>query len=131
MAHTVTITKLLDGQRHAIFHVYLKCDGAAGEITDQVLIDPATLLPAQKTSSRFRLDTIWWDFTGFSGRFEFDNVPDTPVWTVSPGTNYICFEKIGGLADRSGLDGTGALQFSTVGFDSAAKQGTMIVKITK
>lgn len=131
MAHTVTITKLLEGPRHAIFHVYLKCDGASGEVVDQVIIDPVDLMPPQRNKPALRIDELWWDFSGFVVRFEFNSIPDTPVWTISPGTNHICFGKIGGLADRSSLDGTGALQFSTVGFDNAAKQGTMIVKITK
>lgn len=132
MAHTVTVTRLLDGPRHAIFHVYLKCDGSTGEVVDQIIIDPATLVPAKKPSARFRLDKIWWDLSGFGVRFEFRNVPDSPVWTCSPSaSNHICFEHIGGLTDRSGLDGAAALQISTYGFDATAKQGTLIIKITK
>ena len=40
MANAVTITKILDGARSAVFHVFIKSDGASGELVDQVLIDP-------------------------------------------------------------------------------------------
>lgn len=133
MAHTVAVTKLLDGPRHAIFHVYLKCDGLTGELADQIIIDPANLSPSQKPNSRFRLDKIWWDLNGFGVRFEFNNIPDTPIWTCAPNCGpYIDFtEALGGLPDKSGLDGSAALQISTYGFDNAIKQGSLIIKIKK
>lgn len=131
MAHTVTITKLNDGPKYAIFHVFLKCDGQSGDLVDQIILDPSTLVPPKKTRERVHLQELWWDCAGFVVRFEFNSIPDTPVWVISQYNNHVCFEEIGGLADRSGLDGAGALQISTVGFDSDSKQGTIIVKVKK
>lgn len=131
MANTITVTKHLDGPRHAVFHVYLKGDGSAGEVTDQIIIDPALLTPALTTKARFRIDDIKWSFsTGLGVRFEYNSIPDSPIWTCF-GSHHINFEDAGGLQDRSGLDGGGALQITTIGLDSAAKQGTFIIKITK
>lgn len=134
MAHTVKITKLLDGSRHAIFHVYLKHDGQSGDLVGAKLIDPLQdLLPVQAKKPRFRIEEIWWDFYGFGVRLEYDDVVDNPVWVVTAGSgNYVDLKEcLGGLKDRSGLDGNGKLLFSTIGFTGAPKQGTMIVKIRK
>lgn len=131
MAHTVTITKLLDGPRHAIFHTYLKCDGTTGEIQDAVVISLADV--GLNGKSRLTIEEIWWDFSGFGVRLEFNDLVDTPIWTISPGaSNHINLQNnLGGLLDRSGLDGNGSLLFNTYGFDSATKQGTFIIKIRK
>lgn len=123
MSNTVQVTTLQDGSRYAIVHVFVKSDGSEGEIIDQVLYTPA---------GRLRIDEIWWDFSGFGMRLEYDDIPDEVVWTVSPGaSNHICFDKIGGLADRSGVDATYRLQFSTYGLTGSDKQGSMVIKLSK
>lgn len=133
MTHTVTITKLFEGQRHVTMHVYLACDGASGEITDQVIVNPTTFTPPLAAKATLAIEEIWYDFSGFGVRLEYDNLVDTVIWTCTSGNgNHIDLrENLGGLADRSGLDGTGNLQFSTYGFDAVKKQGTMIVKLKK
>lgn len=131
MAHTINITKLNDG-RNVVVHVYLKCDGVTGEVVDQIIVDPADLTPVKSAAPFLSLDEIWWDFTGFGVRFEYNSIPDTPVWTASAGNgNHACFDSFGGLADRSGLDGAGALQITTFGFDNTAKEGSFVVRLTK
>ena len=132
MAHTINITTVNDGPKNVVVHVYLKCDGVTGEIVDQIIVDPALLVPSRSAKPFLSLDEIWWDFTGFGVRFEYNSIPDTPVWTASAGNgSHVCFEDFGGLADRSGLDGAGALRITTFGFDNAAKEGTFVVKLTK
>lgn len=132
MANTVSITTLLDGPKHAIVHVYLKCDGLEGEVVDHLIFDPATLFPPQNPVPKFVIEQIWHDLSGFGVRLEYNSIPDTPIWTCGEGEScHMDFREFGGLKDRSGLDGSGGLQITTFGFDNAIKQGTMVVKIRK
>lgn len=131
MTNTVNITTLLDAKRHAIVHVYIKSDGVEGEVVDQIIIDPATLVPPQAAVAKFDIEEIWWDFTGFGVRFEFNSIPDYPIWTCNEQGSYVDMRSFGGLKDRSGMDGSGALQITTFGLDSANDQGTFVIKIRK
>ena len=135
MANTVTVTKLLDGARSAVFHIYIKSDGLTGELTDQVLIDPATdLNPVLNAVPSLTIDQLWYDLSGFDARLEFDYlVEDTAVWTLSAGNGvHMDFSQFGGLKDRSNiLDGTGKLMITTNGLLSAGDNGTIIIKVRK
>ena len=133
MAHSIVVTKLVEGAKDVIFSTYLKCDGTSGEISNYVLIDPkVSLTPALSAKSRFTITELWYDMTGFILRFAFDDLNKFPVWTpTATGDNHICFDKFGGLKDRSGLDGTGKVLFTTVGFDSANKEGSFVIKVRK
>ena len=129
----ITVTKILDGPRNAVFHVSLAGNGE-GDITDGVVIDPATsfdpALPANPTLTIYRL---WYDLTGFSARLEFDYlVSDTPAWAMS-GDQGVCldFTFFGGLKDRSGaMDGSGKLTVTTSGL-SEGDFGTFVVHVHK
>lgn len=131
MTNTVNITTLMEGPRHVIVHVYIKSDGVEGEVVDQLIVDPATLVPPQAAVAKFDIEEIWWDFTGFGVRFEFNSIPDYPIWTCNEQGNHADFRSFGGLHDRSGMDGSGGLQITTFGLDSASKQGTLVIKIRK
>ncbi len=131
MAHKVTITKILPGAHRSQFHVYLESDGASGELTDQVLIDPVIDLgiPA---SSRPAIEKINYNFAGFDARIEFDTglVDDKIIWVLPQnGDNYIDFDPWGGLKDQSGLDGTGKIQLTTVGFGDAGDMGSLLIMV--
>ena len=130
---SVTVTKLLDGPRNAVFHVAIVGD-ALGDLTDEVLIDPAVDFdPALPAKPGMRLDCLCYDLTGFSAWLEFDQLlSDTPLWTMSEG-NPVCFdfEKFGGLADRSiSSDGSGKLLLNTKGL-AADDRGTIILHVRK
>lgn len=133
MANTVLITKLLDGPKHAIIHVFLESDGASGELVDQVLIDPTQLVPTGSAVPSFTLEGVWHSFNGFAGKIEFDSVVDTSVWVFTENeTVHTCFADFGGLKDRSNpLDGSGKLLLSTVGFTAAGDMGSMVIKVRK
>jgi len=129
----VAITKILDGGRNAVFHVTITGD-ATGDITDQVLIDPATsfdpTMPAKPTLS---IDALWYDLNGFTARLEYDYLAsDTPVWSMSDGqANHVDFCCFGGIADRSNpLDGRGKLKITTSGLGEG-DIGTIIIKARK
>ena len=134
MAHTIAITKLLDGPRHAIYHVYLVCDGASGELVDQTLIDPVDLVPSSGAVPSLTIEEINYDLSGFSARLEFDYlVSDTGAWVMSA-DNHACVNlaPYGGIKDRSNvLDGTGKLMMSTKGFTSADDAGVIVLKVRK
>lgn len=135
MANTISITKILDGPRSAVFHVFIKSDGASGELTDQVLIDPATDLdPILGARPSLTIEQLWYDLSGFDARLEFDYlINDTPVWTLSAGNGvHMDFSHFGGLKDRSNvLDGTGKLMLTTNYLDAAGDNGTIIIKVRK
>lgn len=130
----VTVTKIMDGPRNAVFHVYVE-GGAGGDETDVTLIDPATSFdPAHPSKPGMSIDQIWSDLTGFDAKLEFDELAsDTPVWSItgSAGAAHMDFSCFGGLKDRSAeLDGTGKLLFSTAGLE-VGDFGTLIVMVRK
>ncbi len=133
MANTATVTTLVDGPRSAVFHVYMESDGASGELVDFVIADPTALYPTEKARPSFTIEEVWHSFTGFDAKLEFDSVVDTPIWVLSQQTGNIqCFNKFGGLKDRSNsLDGSGKLLLSTTGFTSAGDMGSLVIQVRK
>lgn len=129
----VTITNILDGPRNAVFHVSLLGDGS-GDVTDEVLIDPASSFnPALKDAPTITIEKLWYDFSGFNARLEFDYlVSDTPAWSMSGNQaiqlDFSCF---GGIKDRSNeLDGSGKLMLTTSGL-GVGDFGTLIIHVRK
>ena len=129
----VAITRILDGARNAVFYVSIVGD-ATGDLTDEILIDPATSFdPALPAAPGMTVEQLWYDLSGFDARLEFDYLAsDTPVWSMSGGqafhADFCCF---GGLKDRSNpLDGRGKLKLTTSGL-ADGDFGTLIVKVRK
>ncbi len=133
MTHTVKVTKEIDGDRFLVLRVYIKSDGMSGDLTGITLMDPTTTPNPTKSPKPFAtIEEIWFDLDGFNMRLDFDDLVDPPAWTLSQGAgNYMDFRSIGGIVDRSGPDGTGKLLLSTFGLDTAAKQGTILIKMRK
>jgi len=134
MAHSVTVTKLLDGPKNAAFHVFIKSDGASADLVDQVLIDPAVDFdPSFPNKPTITVEEIYYDLAGFDAFLDFDYLlSDTALWAMSGGQYAEAeFECVGGLKDRSNvLDGSGKLQLTTDGL-AAGKFGSMVIKIRK
>lgn len=134
MAHTVTVTKLMDGQRNAAFHIFIKSDGASIDLADYVVIDPAISFdPNLANKPVMTVEEIYYDLAGFDAYIEFDYLlSDTPLWSMAGGQYAEAeFDCVGGLKDRSNeLDGTGKLQITTSGL-TAGKFGSIIVKVRK
>lgn len=132
MPHTVAVTKHMDGARFVVLHVFIKSDGISPDLIGVPILDPANLTPSQARKPYATIEAIWSDLDGFNTRLDFDSLVDPPAWTLSQGRgNHVDFSDIGGIADRSGADGTGKLLLSTFGLDAAAKQGTLIIKLRK
>ena len=131
MANKVIVTKILEGHRHAQFHIYLESDGATGELEDHVVIDPVEDLGLE-SSQRLAIESISYSLSGFTCRIEADTglVEGKMIWVMSDASsNDVDFNRWGGLYDRSVLDGTGKLQLTTFGFTDVGDQGTILVEV--
>lgn len=132
MANTVNITKVIDGPRNVVIHVYIASDGASGDLVDQVLIDPVVDLNLKPTE-RMSVESITSSMSGFHARVEYDTglVEDKMVWVITEHDSLASFQDIGGLKDRSGVDGTGKFQITTTGLTSVGDEGTFIFQVKK
>lgn len=132
MANTVTVTTLLEGPRNLVLHVYLKSDGVSGDLSNEVIADPANH-EFLSDSRYFTLEDVTYGFNGFSANLEFEYLMDnTLIWVLPPGSgNYVDFKKFGGLADRSDVDGTGKLLLNTTGLMDEGDEGSLIIKLKK
>lgn len=131
MANTVTITNILPGNHRSQYHIFLKSDGASGELTDEVLVDPVNDLGIDK-ASKIVIEQITYNFSGFDARIEFDNglVDDNMMWVLPEGgDNHLDFNPWGGLKDFPGLDGSGAIQINTTGFTAAGDEGSILLMV--
>lgn len=128
-----TISKIQDGIKNAVVHVFLRGDGS-GDLNGQVIIDPAVDFdPSLPAIPELRITELWYDFIGFDGYLFFDDlVTGTPVWSMSGGqANHPDFSCFGGLTDRSdALDGTGKLKLTTIGLGEG-DVGTLVVYVKK
>lgn len=135
MANTANITKIVDGDRIAVFHVFIRGDGASGDFSKQVLIDPsADLCPSPGRKPSLTIMELWTSLSGFSAILEFDYLNDeTGAWAIpADHSEQICFDHFGGIKDRSNpLDGTGKLLLTTFGLLDASDCGTLIIKVRK
>ncbi len=133
MANTVAVTKILEGQKDAVFHVYLLCDGASGELSNQTLIDPLVdLSPVLTAGADLTVTELWWEIVGFQARLDFDATAKSHIWLLNEGSgNHVCFDSVGGIKDRSGAGATGKLIVNTAGFTAATDEGSIIIKVRK
>ncbi len=135
MANTANITKLNDGMRNAVFHVFIQGDGVTGDMNDLVIVDPSKDLdPILGKRPCLTITELWYSFSGFDAKLEFAYLTDdNGVWSLAPGNgNHLCFDSFGGIKDRSNpLDGTGKLMLTTIGLLSASSCGTLIIKVRK
>jgi hypothetical protein len=127
------VTLLNDGPRNVVCHVYIEGD-AGGDLTDEVLIDPAADVdPAMPQRPGLTLQAFWADFIGFDGLLEFEELAsDRQLWTITGDQlAQADFRSFGGLKDRSSLnDGTGKLMLTTSGLSTGDK-GTIILWLRK
>ena len=118
---SISITKLNDGERNKIYHVFL--DGDGNDFSDQVLIPAGDLLTCEG---------LTWCFDGFSGVLKFPYLVDgTLMWVLSSDDcPTVDFRDFGGIKDRSNpLDATGGVLLDTTGIGS--KKGSLILKMRK
>jgi len=128
MANRINLTKVQGGPRYLIYRLFIASDGA-GDIEDLVLIDPVDI--DMGVNKRFSIEDVTWAFNGFTGNLYFEElVDDTYVWVLPQDScNYVDFGPYGGLLDTSTVDGTHRLMFSTRGFDSVGRTGSLLIKV--
>ncbi len=135
MANDITITKLVEGPRSAVFHISLFSDGVTGELTNFTLVDPAfDFSPELNTKTRMTIEEIWYEFAGFTSKLQFNYLTkSTPAWTMNGNnSSYIDMRPFGGIKDRTNtLDGNGKLTITTNGFNTLGCQGTIVIKMRK
>ena len=133
MANIVERQILVDGPRKVVLAVYLKSDGATGELDKETLLDLEDV--DLEDGSRFSIQKICYNFAGFDAVIAFDAGVVTPnrKWVLTEGTNAsVDFTPFGGLQDDSDeQDRTGTLQISTTGFTSSQDQGSIILLLNK
>lgn len=128
MANTVTLRTLVDGPRHAVIHIHLLSDGAAGELADQVLVDVSTLNPVPAKTT---VEQIWWDLAGFDLLLEFDATADTTLWKLGAGEGFQDFRSFGGIKDNTGSGSTGDIVATSDGFTAVTDEGTLLIWVRK
>ena len=133
MTHTVNVTKIIDGSRYAVLHVFVEGDGQSADLENSVLLDPSE--DEVSDAVRYVLEKVEYDLYKFMGRIEFDTGGVTPnlILVMTPnGGNCVDFREDGGLKDRiNPLTGTGKVLFSTVGLNEANAQGSFVMKFRK
>lgn len=129
MANTVTKTTLLDSSAMALIHVYLASDGAAGELSDEVLFDASALTGANAASHIAMVDCT---LAGFSAKLEFDQTADFPV-LVLPADEHMRadFRDIGLVKNPAGAGTTGDITITTSGFTAAGDEGHLLLLVKK
>lgn len=129
MANTVDIQKLQDGERNAVFRIYLSSDGAAGDLSDEVLVDLSSL---NDSPDNVRIDRIQAHFTGYTGRLEWDADTDDEVMTIPDGDQIdFDFKRSGGLINPRTTGYTGDLTITTTGFTASGDEGFIYLECTK
>ena len=132
MANTVNVQILESGPRNAMVLVYLRSDGATGELVNQTIVTRDDL--GMSSGSRMKIEEIGYNFAGFDCVLEFASGGVTPTyrWVLAEGSNTpMDFAPYGGLGDTSGMFGTGELQLTTTGFTSSTDQGSLLLKLRK
>lgn len=129
MANTVDVQKLVDGERNAIFRVYVASDGVAGDLSDEVIVDLSTL---NGSPDNVRLDKIQAHFAGFIGVLEWDATTDDEILTIPDGDMIdFHYKRGGGLINPRSTGYTGDLTLSTTGFTASGDEGSIYLECTK
>lgn len=145
MANKIVKTWLVDGSKKAVLHVYLESDGVEGELNNCVLIDPQTdvlnngfpsgPLPPDSDGlglGKMSILQVWHGTSWFDMLLSFDGpTPLNVVVLARDADTYKDFRYFGGLTDRVGLDRTGKLLLTTVGFAPAGSIGSLVIEVMK
>jgi hypothetical protein len=130
--NTVNKKIIVAGPRSIVLSIYLKNDGASGELVQEPLLTPSEV--GLDSNARFRLQYVAYNFAGFDGVLEFDagGVDPNFKWVLTEGANApVDFRPFSHIRDDSGLDGTGILMLSTTGFSAADDQGSILLLVRK
>jgi hypothetical protein len=159
MALPVQRNMIMDSGRHSAWHFYFQSDGIS-DYNNEVLIDPAydfqpqngpggmNSVPVQGQSAPRQIflgvDRLWWYCTStgaVSGgpfcvlSFEQSASGAGPQKIITldqaPGDSHTDWRDFGGVKDKTGIDGTGRLVFSSFGMTDHNAQATLVVYVKK
>jgi hypothetical protein len=129
MANTVNLRTLIDGPKTVVIHGYVASDGAAGELSDQVVVDASALSPVP---TNVTIERVFGHLVGFTGTLEFEATADVPFMTLPDGESFdFCLEEFGGLKDNSGAGASGDVVLTTTGFSAAGDAGWFVIVARK
>lgn len=129
MSNQILVTPLFDGANKLIVQVYVESDGASGDETNYVIIDPADY---EVGSGFLTVESIQSSLVGFTALLKFGHlVNGTPVWVVPEDSASFDFRSYAGLYDRSPTaDGDGKVLMTTDSLDGTDK-GTFVIVLRK
>lgn len=130
MANTVAKQTILDGPRNAVIKVFLASDGAAGELTDEVVVDVSALYGAP---AKVHLTRVMHAFRGFDALLEWDATTDKGIMTLTPesGVSEADFRDFGGIPNDAGTGVTGDILLTTTGFTASGDTGWLLLEVVK
>jgi len=125
----LTVTKILDGEKNSIVHVFVA--GGNGDLKKEVIIDPSNF--AMGKFNKFAIDSISYALHGFSAVISFsEGIEGIPALVLSEEQSFtLDLTEYGGLKDMSGADGNGNILLSTYGLNESNKSGMVIIKLHK
>ena len=105
MANIINRLKIMDGDSHVTLHLYLQSDGASGELTNYVLLDPAAdLVPVMPRQQDLLLKQVWYEIAGFTATLSFNSLAPWPAWTLAGGASlHHDWRFFGGIKDNSSM----------------------------
>lgn len=132
MSNIVTKTKIVDGPKSAVVHIYLESDGQEGELDNYVLLDPVADF-GLSTDHQLTVTQVWYSLVWFDVLMKFSALSNYPSWMLPrvSDSNYLDFRYFGGLKDRATAEHTGQLLISTTGFAPQGSIGTLVVEVKK
>ena len=139
MAHTVQITKTQDGTTTDVFHIFLASDGVSAELSDFVVINPATFnVPTFNgvVKNCLKIEQAWYELNGMTVQLKFGSSVPTDefnIWGLTPGvSSYHDWRAYGGVQDRTNPNtSNGTVVIYTKGLSTAGNFATIVLKVRK
>ena len=129
----VTMRNLSQGEGKLMLHVWLDSDGS-GELSNQVLVSPADLVPKLELSPTLRILQLWYSFVWFDAVLKFGGIVPRPVWALPrDARGHFDFRHFGGFSDSATVppsDDNGKILLSTNGF-TLGSQGSLVIEFRK
>jgi len=144
MPHLVQKTLIMNGVSHATLLVFIQSDGQSGELSNYVLLDPATELlntidtdlPMGRRQDLI-LKRVWYEMVGVSITLLFNSTTPWPFWILTPGTSTSHdWRFFGGVPDDSdhegmGLDSDGKLLITTTNLRASNSTASFVLWVEK
>jgi hypothetical protein len=129
MADTVTSSKIVDGQKYAVFILTNISDGTGESQVDKVTPSALSVGRLGQACTQLKIRRVWYNTFGMAVSLLWDATADVPA-IVLQGDGQFDFAPIGGLPNNSGAGKTGKLQLTTTGA-SAGDTYSLVLELEK